>query len=198
MANKYRVLMVQGPYPLVRGFIAGFLTGRGLGGKVFYCEKEKIHFDIGEDDGLADRLKEWIGFHKLMATPLVIEEKIHGPVVEAFHGSRHDIALTVKVDQPIKSASFVVRFTVYNREIGAKVHEVVKNPPEGITLSDDFLIEEIVHKNAKGVEGYAPEHDYELKGEGTIKGDLETVIDFRNRVKVADLVHCDPIELEIG
>ncbi|MBN1826661.1 MAG: hypothetical protein JW958_10365 [Candidatus Eisenbacteria bacterium] len=196
MADAYRVLLVQGPYPLVRGFISGFLTGKGIGGRVHYCEKEKLHVDVG-DEGFTDRLKEWIGLKDFLATPVVIDESLHGPLVEAFHSSRHDLSLSVKVDVPVTGASFRVDFRVYSPEMGAQVKAMVENPPAGLSLDDDFRLEEKKHEDAAGVEAYAPEHAYELHGEGTIHGELEALIAFRDRIRENPLVHCEPIRIEI-
>ncbi|MFH1279212.1 MAG: hypothetical protein ABIK65_12635 [Candidatus Eisenbacteria bacterium] len=197
MDRRFRVLLVHGPYPLVRGYIAGYLAGRSLSGKVYYCEKEKIEVDLGEDEGLPEKLAEWIGFRRDQKTSLAVEEGIHGPVMEALKSAPPDLGISVEASRAVAVARFGVRFETYSTEEGAEIRELLENPPKGIVPLGDLRINEKHHKDAKGVEGYAPEHDYELKGKGTFAGSLDKVVEFRRRVLENPLVHCESIKLEL-
>jgi hypothetical protein len=48
----------------------------------------------------------------------------------------------------------------------------------------------------KGVEAYAPLHEYELKAAGSIYGPVRDVIDFYGKVEHHDMVELDDIKLE--
>lgn len=197
MSRRFRVLLAHGPYPLVRGYIAGFLAGRGLSGKVYYCEQEKIEVDLGSDEGLAGKLAEWIGFHRYMATSFAVEEKIHGPLMEALKRPEDDLGITIEISRSVGEARFDVRIETFSSEEGTEIRAVMESPPKGVSASGDFHLDEKHHKGGKGMEAYAPEHEYEMKGKGSFAGPLDKIVEFRRTLAENPLIHCGSIRLEL-
>lgn len=197
MDRRFRVLLVHGPYPLVRGYVAGFLAGRGLSGKIYFCEKEKIEVDLGAEEGLAEKLAEWIGFHRDTTTAFAVEEKIHGPLMEALKAPDDALGVSVEISRSVARSRFDVRFETFSSEEGSEIRSLVEGPPKGVAASDDFRIDEKIRATGKGVEAYAPEHEYELKGKGTFAGPLDEIVEFRRTLAGNPLVRCGAVKLEL-
>lgn len=196
MDRRFRVLLVRGPYPLIRGFIAGLLTGKDLVGKVFYCEKEKIDVDLGDDEGIAEKFAEWVGFHRYLSTAIAIEESVHGAVIEGIKSDKHGLNLTVGSSRAVAAARFHVHFETFSEDAGGEIRELLDIPPSGVVRSDDFQMKETRHKDAAGIEAYAPDHEYQLNGEGDYVGPLDKIVELRRRASVNELIHCGSIQLD--
>lgn len=197
MDRKYRALLIRGPYPLVRGFLAGFFAGRGIDGEVFFCEQEKIEVSLEEEEGIAGKLAEWIGFRRDMATSLVVEDAVFESVLEAIDEEKGDLGLAVEASRTVRAASFEIRFETFSDEAGLEIKKLIDFHPKGVRLGDDFKMEEKRREEAAGVEGYAPEHDYELKGAGIVEGDVASIVHFRKMAIDNPLIHCETIKLTL-
>jgi len=197
MARKFRFLLVHGPHALVRGFVSGFLTGRKVSGLVFYAEEAKLEGEMGEEEGLAEKVVEWIGLHQERMTKVAVEEKLHGPLVEAIRKSAEETGLSVEASRVVKEACFAVKFEAFSAELGSAIRKIFDRPPAGVRARSDFGMEEKRREDAAGPEGYAPEHEYELRGAGTFCGPLEKIVAFQRLAGENALIHCDPIRLDL-
>jgi hypothetical protein len=197
MERRFRALLVHGPYPVVHGFLAGFLTGKGIAGTIYYCEKEKIDVDFGVDEGLAERLADWVGLHKYFTTPIVVEESIHGPVLDALKGARAELRLDVEVSRAVREATMEVRVRTFSEEEAVAVRRLVENPPAGVLALPGWRLEEERRETAHGIEAYAPEHEFELAGSGTFAGRVDLVLDYRKKLAENPLIHCGHIRLDL-
>ena len=52
-----------------------------------------------------------------------------------------------------------------------------------------------VNPDAKGVEMYAPAHEYELKGEAVVAGPVDAVLDLHRQSRYEELIHLGHLEL---
>ncbi|RPJ40697.1 MAG: hypothetical protein EHM19_13250 [Candidatus Latescibacterota bacterium] len=196
MNPRFRIVRVHGPYPLVHGFIAGFLAGKGLAGRVFYAEKERIEAEIDPEEGLAEKLAEWIGFQKFLSTDVVLEESIHGPVLDALKGTK-DLHLEIEASRAVAEASFEVRLRTYSEEEAGTIRKLLREVPEGVRALPGLELEEKRVKGAAGIEAYAPEHEFELEGSGSFAGPVDRIIELRKRLSDNALIHCGPIRLKL-
>jgi hypothetical protein len=90
---------------------------------------------------------------------------------------------------------FGFKAEAYNREIGQKIHEALNTDlPPGIDCID--LEKEETHPDAKGVELFAPVHEYVYKARGTIVGTPPGILEMNRRLCRLDFVHEEPVELE--
>jgi hypothetical protein len=197
MNRRFRVLRIHGPYPIVHGFITGLLKGRGLTGRLFYFDNEKIEADFGGDEGLAERLAEWIGFQKYLSTGVVLEEALHGPVLEGLKSAAEELHLEVEASRAVKEAGFEVRFRTFSEEEGTGIRNLVENPPEGVRIVSEPKLEVERHDEGIGIEAYAPEHSYKLEGSAAYAGPIDRIVEYRRRMKENPLIHCGPIRLEL-
>ena len=89
---------------------------------------------------------------------------------------------------------FGFKAKAYNPEIGAKIHDALNSDlPDGIMCVD--LEKEERHPEAKGVELFAPAHDYVYKSRGTIVGTPPGILEMNRRLCRLDFVHEEPLEL---
>jgi hypothetical protein len=197
MNGRFRILRIHGPYPLVHGFLSGFLAGRGLAGRVFYCEKEKIEAELGGEEGLAEKLAEWVGFQKYLATGVVVEEELYSPVLEGLKSAREELGLEVEASRVVREARLEARFRTFSKEEGAEIRRIVENAPEGVRILPRAEIKEERHQEAAGIEAYAPEHDYVLSGSTSFAGPVDRIVELRKLFAKHPLIHSGPIRLEM-
>ena len=84
-------------------------------------------------------------------------------------GQDRGIDITLCAERPLAGAQFSFSFETFSREHAPGVRGLFEPAPKGVTF-EDLAIEEEVHPEDKGVEAYAPVHDYALRGEGTACG----------------------------
>ncbi|MFH1681681.1 MAG: hypothetical protein ABIH26_13695 [Candidatus Eisenbacteria bacterium] len=197
MERRFRAVVIHGPYPLVRGFVTGVLAGKGETGRVFYCERDNIEADLDAEEGLAEKLAEWIGLQKYLVTTVVIEEKVHGPIVEALKRAREELRLSVEASRAVKEASLEARFRTFSQSEGIEIRRLVENPPGGVKTLPDFTLRESRREEAAGIEAYAPEHDYELEGSFACVGPVDRIVEYRKRLVENPLVQCRPVRLAL-
>jgi hypothetical protein len=90
---------------------------------------------------------------------------------------------------------FGFKAEAYNREIGQKIHDALNTDlPPGIDCLD--LEKEVTNPDAKGVELFAPVHEYIYKARGTIVGTPPGILEMNRRLCQLDFVHEEPLELE--
>lgn len=89
---------------------------------------------------------------------------------------------------------FGFKAEAYNPEIGAKIHDALNTDlPDGIMCVD--LEKEERHPEDKGVELFAPAHDYVYRARGTIVGPPPGILEMNRRLHRLDFVHEEPLEL---
>ena len=91
-------------------------------------------------------------------------------------------------------ARFEFRFRIYSRPHAERIRGWFKRPPEGVRLTDETRFEEIIDSEAKGMESFAPAHEYELRAEGAVTGKVEGVIELYRLCRGEELVQVEPLE----
>lgn len=184
MTNRYVEFVIDGPKGWDLGFVRGFLNGRGMDGRVIDAEREG--FDCSS---LREHLKEVLHPDSETAHLLVPEDLI-GQVEEAVEAStRAGHPMVIQHRRPVAKARFTFSVHLYSREVGKKVLALFTQLPPAVAVQMTKEFEERVDPGAAGVELYAPTHDYELKGEGTVEGELESVLALYRACRDEDLIH---------
>jgi hypothetical protein len=96
-------------------------------------------------------------------------------------------------------AYFDFTYKAFTRELGSELKEIfgaISRDPEGLHMEAGYKPAEEVRPEAKGVETYAPLHEYELKAAGRIHGPVKDVIDFYGVVEHYDMVELGSIKIE--
>jgi len=191
MKKAYYEVVVEAPESLIKGFIEGYLMGRGCRGTVFYSREHHIRCE-----SLAELVKEWIGMRNL--THLVVDDKSLKIIKDGFKRSKGDLVNSLKSVRKISSASFQFSFHVYAPYYATKIKAMLKKLPDGVRLKRGYKFREKIIPEARGAEGYAPEHDYEASGSGTIVGDLHGVLRVHEKMLKHELIEVKDIVLRFA
>jgi len=187
MTKKYYEVAVEGSLDLIRGFVLGFLQGRGIEGEaVFSVERHVRH-----GEGLGQLLRH------LDTSRLIVGEGVGLQLREALGKASPELDLKVLSIREITGARFDFSFRTYSRKAGEDLKDAFRNPPAGVALQD-YAVKEDIREEAKGIEAYAPLHDYEINGSGRATGDAKAVIDYYDRIEHNELIELGAIELEYG
>ena len=79
--------------------------------------------------------------------------------------------------------------------MGDELKELFGRLPEGLQI-EDYEPKETMYPEGKGVEAYAPLHEYEVKAGGRVYGFAGDVIDLYSRAERYDMVELGDINLE--
>lgn len=179
----YHEVVVAGPGGFVFGFALGYLRGRGLAGALFDAEAEG--FDCAP---LRERLGELLHpgtetVHLLVPSALLAESR---RAIEA--GVEVGKKMSVLSERPVRG-SFSFSFTIASREQAARIRGLLQEPGGGLRLTEDTRFEEKSDPLAKGSEAYAPAHEYEMKGRGTVEGQVDALLHLYRRCRDEELIH---------
>jgi hypothetical protein len=171
MATRYHELLIEGPRGWTLGFIQGFVRGRG--NKVDLLDAEEEGFACEQ---ISERVHELV--HRSEETLHLLVPKSSLPVVrravKAAVARGRDVKITC--DRPLAGARFSFSTVAYSREHASKIRGIFYHLRKGVKLSEETTFDEIVEPSAKGIEAYAPVHEYELRGKGGVEGPVNGVI----------------------
>ncbi|MBA7578441.1 hypothetical protein ES708_20303 [subsurface metagenome] len=189
MNKKYCEVVIEGSLDLIRGFVVGFLEGRGIQGEAIFGENHHV-----ENEGRFGQMMRLIGV-KGNRLHLIIDAGFLKLLEKALERRKEELALKIISERKIRQASFGFRYRAYTRELGDELMALFGDLSEGLQVTD-YKPRETVLPEGKGVEAYAPLHEYEIKATGTIYGPVRDVIDFYGRAEHYDMVELDSIKLE--
>lgn len=142
------------------------------------------------ESSLADRILEFLHaqtHHLVFASAARTRE-----LAEAI---RKNPDLKLENIREVLGGRFGFKAEAYSREIGQKIHDALnENLPAGVDCVD--LEKEEIDPEAKGVDLFAPAHEYVYKARGTILGTPPGILEMNRRIVRLDFVHEEPLELE--
>ncbi len=189
MKREYCEVVLEGSLDLMKGFMVGVLEGKGIQGEAIFSEHHHV-----ENESTFGQMLRLIG-GRGNRFRLIIDNGFFELFKESLERRKDELALKIVSEKKIKQASFGFRFRAYNRELGDELKTLFGNPPEGLQVKDYNPAEKILPEG-KGMEAYAPLHEYEVKATGTIYGPVRDVMDFYGRVEHYDMVKLEKIKLE--
>ncbi len=183
MGTAWVEVVLRGSRRRARGFVEGYLAGSGVRDAVLDAEEEGF-----ERETLRERLSG-----VLHPSARVMHLLVPAPAVEAVReaaraAEARGIPAAVVETREIARATLEFSFSAFSREHGRRLLSLLDGLPEGVRLLRDRPFEERIDPGALGVEAYAPAHEYEIRGEGTIEGDLEGVLAVRRRLRDEDAI----------
>jgi hypothetical protein len=96
----------------------------------------------------------------------------------------------------VEGAGFPFEAKTYSREKAEEIQRALHSDlPPGISLVD-FEKSEKVDPEAKGVELYAPAHDYTYRASGSFQGDLPGILEMHRRLEDLELCKPGPVAIE--
>ncbi len=186
MADRHAIV-VDGPDTALRAFAAGFLAGRGE------PREAVLHGpDLPLEPGsFGDRLSALLrgGRHEI----LLVDARLGEALTSAL--ARHADELGIRVTEHVAVAAVSFEFSAEtpSREAAARIDAELANLPAGVTLIDQEREE--IDPGARGVELYAPAHDYQFRAEGRASGALDGVLALHRRLTETDFVTVEPLHL---
>jgi hypothetical protein len=187
---RYYELVIEGPRGWGSGFLHGFLLGCGSRQAVLDAEEEGF-----EVESLREQIREI-----LLPTAEVLHLVVPGPLVADVRravkaAASRGRAMTIKHEQALAGARFRFELSIYSREHAARWRRRFDHLPAGVRLSKGTSFTEIRDPDARGLEMYAPVHQYELRGEGEVEGDLEAILPIYRVCRDEELVQVSCAEL---
>jgi hypothetical protein len=192
MNKDYYEVVIEGHLDLAKGFVMGFLAGKGIEGSAFF--DNACHIAGKDETGPLLRL---IHARDNVST-LIVGSGLYDLLAAALNRHPQVIALRIKQARRVLGAAFACAFRTYSREVGQEIKEILSCVPEGVDGESEFEMHEKIDPEGKGHEFFTPLHDYELAGKGRISGSVRGVLDLHERLKRFEVVKLGELELTFG
>lgn len=143
-----------------------------------------------ESESLSERILDVLGAktHHLLFSP-----GDHARLLAEALAGRSDLRLERL--REVEGGSFPFEAKAYARDVAQTIKSSLHDAlPPGISL-EDLQESETVEPEAKGVELYAPVHDYVYRASGTVRGSLPGVLEMHRRL--TEMEFCKPGEIAI-
>lgn len=189
MNRKYFELLMEGQFDLIKGFVLGFLEGKGIRESAVFAREHHVK----GDRELKHVLRVLTG--KEDQVRVLVDEGVCQPLMESLANTREALPLRLVSAREISGAHAVFTYEAYAKEMGNELKALFAHPPEGVSVVD-YEPEEKVEPEGKGIEAYAPLHHYEIKAKGRITGAARPLIDFYDKLEQHPLVTLEEIVLE--
>jgi len=190
MIKSYCVVIIEGSLDIIKGFVLGYIEGSGIQGEAIFGEEH--HVENESKFGQLMRLLHVTGEQ----VHLIVGSGIYDLLKKAIDRHIDELGVKILSVRAISDAHFDFSYKAFNRELGKELKEKFGDLPEGLNMEAGYNPEEQINPEAKGVEAYAPLHEYELKAEGRIHGPIKAVIDFYGDVEHNSMVELGDIKLE--
>jgi len=190
--SPYHEIVIGGSYDLTRGFVTGYLTGRAFPVPAVFSRECGIRRVT-----LGERMLSWTGVHE-PGVHVIVEEGIAADLIREVRSAAETLGLRVLTDRRIGAGRFEFRFHVYGRVYGGEIKEILASVPPGVEVRYARGPEEKSRPRSRGVELYAPEHDYEFTAEAAAEGPFGDILPFFQRLADHPLVETGELHLEYG
>ncbi len=185
--SDWHAIVVEGGEREIRGFLTGFLADRHMDPG---CAV--LGDDVGlEHESLSERLRALLkgGQHALL-----VPHEVAAPLVEALWRAGASLGLRVADRHPVGGARFDAEARVFSREVSGQIRAALQLLPDGVRLErhEEQETEEADHK---GVDLYAPVHDYTYRMAARVAGALGGVLEVRRRLGDIEAVTLSSLQL---
>lgn len=186
--TRFHEVVVEGHFERSHGMLLGLFVGSGVKGQLYFSHEEGVRASFGE------RIREAVGLHAPVCHAVVdgavrdVLER-HADALAA-HGMR------LAEVHAVRSARFQFSYKAFAPRYAKEIRDLLAGLPAGVALHGEGPTEHL-DKSATGMEAYAPVHDYEFTGEGSLDGRVDLVITARAKFAAHPLMHVERIELEL-
>ena len=187
---KYQEVVIAGSYDLARGFVTGYLSGRSFPIPAVFSHECGI-----QRMSLGERMLTWAGVHA-HAAHLIVDEEAAGDLIRESTTDEAGLGLKILSNRRIRSAGFSFHFRVYARVYAEEIKTILKEVPSGVAVRYKQGPSESLEKDGRGIEMYAPEHEYEYSAKGSVEGEFASILPFFRKMVEHPLVEVGEIHLE--
>lgn len=188
-ADQYE-LVITGHEDFVKGLLRGIAAGAGSSSRVMFNNEHNI-----TRTSIAERIKEFFDASS-SHTHVILDESIVDLIEKVLAEEGEKLKVSIVSKLKLISASFTFKYSAYAEKHGKILKSIFEDLSESLSMSADYDPKESIHPEAKGAEGYAPEHDYEINAKGTVTGDFNEIMKLYERCDDEPLVKSEKIELE--
>lgn len=190
MNKQYYEVIVKGSYDLAKGFVLGFMEGREISGEAIFEEEQ--HIKVG---GTLAQLIRVSGI-KGRKVHVIVGAGFYELLNNAFLKVKDLMDLEVESVRVITDAFFDFHYKAFTRELGDELRGLFDALPQGLSIEGKYVPKECCDPEGKGIETYAPLHDYELTASGQIHGPAKEALDFYRKLELYDMVELGDINLK--
>jgi len=190
MNKQYYEVIVKGSYDLAKGFVLGFMEGRAIEGEAIFEEEQHIKVE-----GALAQLIRMSGI-KGKTIHVIVGSGFYDLINEAFQNVQDRMDLEVQSVKVITDAFFDFHYKAFTKELGDELRGLFDPLPEGLKIKGGYAPKESLDPEGKGIEAYAPLHDYELTASGQIHGPAKEALDFYRQLELYDMVELGEINLK--
>jgi hypothetical protein len=171
MAQRYVEAVLMTAKGIGEGFIRGWFRAKGDPSEIINLEREEI-----TRESFRGLIEEFTHPGEEILH-LLIPENNYPLLGEAVMKLNEEgFAAEDKGGKHYENISAEFKVEIYHQQSGTAAKKMLTHPLDGVTVEFKKKLKESVTKDAKEVELYAPEHDYELKGSGVIQGSIKEVL----------------------
>jgi hypothetical protein len=192
MNPTYYEVTVEGSHDLLKGFVIGFLEGRGISGEAYFGDD----YELDEENPL-EFLFRMMG-NREESTTVIVEAELRSQLREALQRRKESLPLDVVSIREVTRANFGFSVKTYSREVGQSLRDLFSSPPAGVAVEPPFFPDETVIPEGKGIEAYAPLHEYEMKWKGRASGPVREIFVLYHRAQRFEVVKLGDLHLEYG
>ncbi|MGD8396810.1 MAG: hypothetical protein PVF43_15180 [Candidatus Eiseniibacteriota bacterium] len=189
MAETFSEVYVEGETDIVRGFVAGFLSGAATAARVF------VNVDHGvADDGIARQMAERVHLIETV-THLIVDDRLRPKFLEGIgqHGDR--LGIHSRGTRGVRAARCSFDWEVYSPDEAMKVRRLFENERPAAVGLEGYAPEQIVHEGEGKTGMYTPTHGFVVKATGHAEGPPDDLIDWVARLGEDGFIHVGRIEL---
>lgn len=193
MKKKFYEVVLEGHFDTIYGLFEGFILAKKKAYQYWFHKHAGV-----EAATLSEVIQEWVTFkHKVHH--VILGQNLHNDFKAVLQSKKQhphinkDFVKSVKI---IKSASFTFEFITYGKKYADDFKKLIKKPSKGIKV-ENYKEDEEVIKEGHGIERYAPEHEYNFAASGTVTGELDEMIEFRDKLCDNPLVKAECIHIKL-
>jgi hypothetical protein len=192
MKRHFFEVVIEGHHEFIEGFIKGLIAERGIQEESFFGEDYNI-----DDESTFEMLARLVGMRG-EHTVIIVESRVLEILMEALGrpGEKQGGMNLVSVDR-IKDAFFTFSIQTFSREIGKELDYILAEASSCLKIEPPYAPKETETPEGRGVEAYAPLHDYEFQSQGSISGDCAEVFHCYRKLKRYVVVDLGPMEITI-
>ncbi len=188
MSACYHVV-IEGKEKQTRAFIEGLIVGADAYGSIWFIddldvERETI-FDWIKDMVLPDT-----------AFSIMVEEQLFSLIERGIKDEALTFKAKILASKTVKNASFKFSLECFSKEHGKKIKKLLEERPDGVFVTEETKFTTKISPDAKGMELYAPVHDFEYKGAGVIYGKPRDVVRIYLQAVAEPLIKLGDIRFE--
>lgn len=189
MMKKYYEVVFEGSFDFMKGFVLGFFEGRRIEGDPIFEVEHHI-----ENERKFGQLLRLIGV-KGNQVSLIVGSGLHDLIREAIEKRKLQNDLKIVTVREITDAYFEFSYHAYSRELGAELKTFFGKLRPGLRIEKGDGPKETVNPEGKGIEAYAPLHEYEIEESGEIHGPVKEVINLYGEAEHKDMVELGNIKI---